>query len=404
MTEPTFEVIRDPLWDNIRLEPEAVACIDTPAVQRLRYVRQLGHAFLVYPGATHSRFEHALGAYHLARRALASLDERGDLAGIDEGERLALRLATLLHDIGHYPFSHALEEAGFPHHEELGVARLGEGALGDALRAIGGDRLVARIGALVRGRSDSPLGGLVSGSIDLDKIDYLSRDARNCGVPYGTLDVDRLLASLVIVRDGAGGEVGVLEKGTSALESLLFAKYQMYRNVYWHHAVRSATCMFKRAVRATVQAGHVDHATLATATDDSLAALLERHDPTGLARALRERRLHKRALDLPATEVPADVPAWLSDDPDRLEAAEDALAASWGLAPGDVLVDYPARSAMLGVDLPLVTRRGTVERLTDEGRAGQLGLPRVADELYRSARRLRIFTKRPMVLEEIPAL
>lgn len=162
--------------------------------------------------------------------------------------------------------------------------------------------------------------------------------------------------------------------------------------------------MFKRAVRATVQAGHVDHATLATATDDSLAALLERHDPTGLARALRERRLHKRALDLPATEVPADVPAWLSDDPDRLEAAEDALAASWGLAPGDVLVDYPARSAMLGVDLPLVTRRGTVERLTDEGRAGQLGLPRVADELYRSARRLRIFTKRPMVLEEIPAL
>ena len=96
-----FEVIRDPLWDNIRLEPAAAAAMDTPAVQRLRYVRQLGHAFLVYPGATHSRFEHALGAYHLTRRALATLEERGDLATVPEEERLAVRLAALLHDIGH---------------------------------------------------------------------------------------------------------------------------------------------------------------------------------------------------------------------------------------------------------------------------------------------------------------
>ena len=117
MASPHFDVIRDPLWDNIRLEPIAVACIDTPAFQRLRYVRQLGHAFLVYPGATHSRFEHALGAYHLARRALAMLEERGELADIGEDEKLAVRLAALLHDLGHYPFSHALEEAGFPHHE-----------------------------------------------------------------------------------------------------------------------------------------------------------------------------------------------------------------------------------------------------------------------------------------------
>src|SRR5512147_2710945 len=119
-----LEVIRDPLWDNIRLDRPAQLVLDTPAVQRLRHVRQLGHAFLVYPGATHSRFEHALGAYHLTRRALSTLDERGDLAGIGEPERLAVRLAALLHDIGHYPFSHALEEAGFTHHEVLGAARL----------------------------------------------------------------------------------------------------------------------------------------------------------------------------------------------------------------------------------------------------------------------------------------
>src|ERR1700687_997445 len=113
-TPLSAEVIRAPLWDNIRLEPAAAAAIDTPTFQRLRYVRQLGHAFLVYPGATQTRFEHGLGAYHLARLALARLHDGGDLDGIEETECLAVRLAALLHDIGHYPFSHALEEAGLP--------------------------------------------------------------------------------------------------------------------------------------------------------------------------------------------------------------------------------------------------------------------------------------------------
>jgi HD superfamily phosphohydrolase len=111
------EVIRDPLWDNITLDATAVRLLDSAAMQRLRYVHQLGHAFLVYPGATHSRFEHALGAYHLTRRALAALDARGELAQVPAADGQAVALAALLHDIGHYPFSHSLEEAGFPSHE-----------------------------------------------------------------------------------------------------------------------------------------------------------------------------------------------------------------------------------------------------------------------------------------------
>src|SRR3954447_5828589 len=121
---PEFEVIRDPLWDNIRLDRGALLALDTAVIQRLRYIRQLGHAFLVYPGATHTRFEHALGAYHLTKRALGSLEERGELTRVPEEDCRAVRLAALLHDIGHYPFSHALEDAGFPHHEELGVRKL----------------------------------------------------------------------------------------------------------------------------------------------------------------------------------------------------------------------------------------------------------------------------------------
>jgi HD superfamily phosphohydrolase len=399
MPRPDPDVIRDPLWDNIRLDPAALAVLDTPPVQRMRYIRQLGHAFLVYPGATHTRFEHALGAYHLTCRALASLADRGELDGIAEEDRLAVRLAALLHDIGHYPFSHALEEAGFPSHEAQGVSLLPRGALGDTLRQVGGETITSRIGELIQGRSASPLQGLISGTLDLDKIDYLSRDARMCGVPYGTVDVDRLLASLMVVDGTTRREMGVHEKGVSALESLLFSKYQMYRNVYWHHAVRSATCMFKRAARQALAAGTLDVSRIASLTDDAFMEILITNDPQGLARAVRERRLYKRLWDVPASDVTGTAADWLDGDPVRLEQAEDQLAAEAGLRPGELLLDFPARPSMLSVDLPLQLRNGSVERLTDAGRAGQLGLPRVADELYRSARRFRVFTAAPAVLE-----
>jgi HD superfamily phosphohydrolase len=390
-----FEIVRDPLWDNIRVDRSVMRLVDSPPVQRLRYVRQLGHAFLVYPGATHSRFEHALGTYHLTKLALAALEERGELDVVPEEGRLAVRLAALLHDIGHYPFSHALEEAGFPSHEKLGVALLGEGELAEEIERFGVAGLGQAIGALIRGRSSSPLAGLISGSLDLDKIEYLNRDAWMCGVPYGAVDVDRLMAALSLVPTATGHEVGVHEKGVSALESLLFAKYQMYRNVYWHHAVRSATCMFKRAVRAAVATGGITQQDIARTNDGGLMERLFPIDPTGLAAAVHGRRLYKRALDIPASDVPAATQDWLWDDPDLLELVENDFAQRAGLGADELLLDFPARPSMLDVDLPLRSRDGAVERLTSEGREGQLGLPRVAEELYQSARRLRVFVARP---------
>ena len=129
-----LEVIRDPLWDNIRLDRPALAALDTPVVQRLRYVRQVGHAFLVYPGATHTRFEHALGAYHLAGRALAMFDERDGASGPHRAGAAVVRCAALLHDIGHYPYSHALEEIGALHHEEVARPLVTTGAVAEVLR------------------------------------------------------------------------------------------------------------------------------------------------------------------------------------------------------------------------------------------------------------------------------
>jgi hypothetical protein len=373
--------------------------VDTPAFQRLRYVRQVGHAFLVYPGATHSRFEHALGTYHLACRALANLRDRGQLDGLGDTDALLIRLAALLHDIGHYPFSHALEEAGFPSHETLGAASLRSGPLAEALAASGIAAGAAAVGAIITGASAHPLAGLVSGSIDLDKIDYLKRDALMCGVPYGEIDVDRLLACLVVVELDGRRRVGVMEKGLAALESLLFAKYQMYRNVYWHHAARAANAMFKRLVAVAVRDGAVTPAGLAAATDDALIHELAARDRTGIARALRERRLHKRALELLPGELAAAVPAWVWEGGERLRAAEDALARRCGLAPGELLIDFPHKTAMLGLDLPIARRDGAVELLTDAGWPGVMDLPRMAEDLVESARRLRVFVARPAAVE-----
>src|SRR5690242_10561919 len=216
----SVEIIRDPLWNNIRLDPLAGELIETPAFQRLRYVRQLGLAFLVYPGATHTRFEHALGTYHLARRSLSLLDDGGGLSGISDDECAIVSAAALLHDVGHYPFSHALEEIGALHHEEVATSLVLSGPVAEMLTSMLGAGAPDRVLALIRGTSDSPLQGLVSGSLDLDKIEYLKRDALMCGVPYGEIDVDRLLNSLVLVDEPAASRrvIGVLEKGLSALE------------------------------------------------------------------------------------------------------------------------------------------------------------------------------------------
>src|SRR5688500_8170699 len=119
-----FDIIRDPLWNNITLDDLALRLVDTRTFQRLRYVRQLGLAYLVYPGATHTRFEHALGTWHLAGRTLALLQARGDLKAGQAREGRIVAVAALLHDIGHYSFSHALEVIGAPHDEDVARSRL----------------------------------------------------------------------------------------------------------------------------------------------------------------------------------------------------------------------------------------------------------------------------------------
>ena len=408
-------VIRDPVWNNIWIDETALRLIDTPAFQRLRRVRQLGLAYLVYPGAVHTRFDHALGVYHLTGRALGRLEFAGELADLPERDTTILRLAGLLHDIGHYPFSHTLEELEtnlVPYdHEQAAGQFLADPEVAASFEALGAGA-IEEIHELILGRSANPLQGLVSGSLDLDKIEYLTRDAQFCGVPYGDIDVDRLLDSLRLLRDPNNGrmEVGVAAQGVSALESLLFAKYQMFRNVYWHHAVRAASVLFQRLVRDALTDGwassehivgtgdeeslSVFEALAADSNVDSARRARERYIPD-----LRNRRLPKRAaqwlgdaLTSALTELQREVAPWFHKRPDLRVALEDYLAAEEGLEPGSLFIDYPAKAGMLELDILMLSHDESVERLTAAGRAGLIDLPRLGRDLYHAARVLRVFT------------
>ena len=172
-----------PALDNIRAmtSPVPTQTLPTPALRssvgsRTSSIRRDATA------------EHALGAYHLARRTLALLAERGELERVEESETAIITAAALLHDIGHYPFSHALEEIGALDHEEVAHELIFRGPVAEVLTDALGKDVPTRIHALIRGQSTSPLQGLISGSLDLDKIEYLKRDALMCGVPYGEID------------------------------------------------------------------------------------------------------------------------------------------------------------------------------------------------------------------------
>ncbi len=411
------KTIRDPLWNTIHLDATAVRIVDTPEFQRLRYIRQLGLAHLVYPGATHTRFDHALGVYHLTSVALRHLRDRGGVAPEAwEGEEL-VPYAGLLHDIGHYAFSHALEELEAEHvpvhHEEVSQRFFASQTLRDALAPLG---LSApdRIHEIISGESGLPLRGLVSGSLDLDKMEYLRRDARFCGVPYGEVDVSRLLQGLALLEDPETGafEVGVHEKAIAALESLLFAKYQMFRNVYWHHGVRAATGLYKRIVEESVRAGLLHPEELIGPTDEELLHEIGRraHEDDGeIAEriatrwlpALRHRRLPKRALELTAADLAGrQVEDWAVGDSPWKRVVEDDLAAELGLESGEVVIDFPAKPEMFQLDVLVERRGGEISRLGLAGLPGLLDLPRLAQQLYATARVLRVFT---FERREVPA-
>jgi len=226
---PAMKAIKDSVHDYVTLDPVAADLIDTPAFQRLRHVKQLSTVRLVFPSANHTRFEHSLGVYHLADQALEHLAVDGDTAA-------HVRAAAMIHDAGHGPYGHQTErlirrETGRDH-DEL------EWLLTDSDREVcqvleRHDLDPERVATLVAG--EGGVGKLVSGELDVDRMDYLVRDAHHTGVPYGTVDHGRLVRELRL--DEAGGEAQLVlgEGNVATAESLLVARSLMNAIVYRHH-------------------------------------------------------------------------------------------------------------------------------------------------------------------------
>ncbi len=246
-------LVRIPDQVDVPLTPRVRQVIDTAEFRRLARISQLGLVSLVYPAAHHTRFEHSLGVYRMALLYLKQLAGDARFAkAISEHDALVLIAAALLHDLGHWPFCHAIEDMqlpGVPEHEMFANSFLLEGEIADTLRSDWGIRpreVVALLSEEPRGVRSHILHSMLSGPIDVDKMDYLVRDSLHAGVPYGRhFDQGRLIGSLCL--NEAGDRLAISDKGRTAAEMMVFARYVMFSEVYWHHAVRSATAMLQRA-------------------------------------------------------------------------------------------------------------------------------------------------------------
>ena len=381
--DSTRDLIRIPDEQNVPLTPRVRRIIDTAAFQRLRRVSQLGLVAHVYPGATHSRFEHALGVYHNALRYLQQLwrDPRfGEIVSEEDATRLVA--AALLHDIGHWPFCHPIEDLGLP-----GLTRHEEAArqivLGDEIGPLLADDWnldPQSVVAILEGRDDDAIGpagrlmqSILSGPIDIDKMDYLERDSRHAGVPYGrNFDKQRLIQSLTL--DQAGTGLAITAKGRTAAELMVFARYVMFSEVYWHHAVRSATAMLTRAFLELHPSLAGD---LLAMGDADLIAAMRDAAGDGPIRPLVEgslgggRRLYKRLFEFSReddehlydrlTRLPAHD---LADLGRRL--GEIVGDASGGRDPLAVILDVPSPHREIEFDIEVHdTKAGRVRSLRD---------------------------------------
>jgi HD superfamily phosphohydrolase len=246
-------LVRIPPELDVPLTARVRRLIDTAAFRRLAHISQLGLVSLVYPAALHTRFEHALGVYRLALVYLKQLchDERFTAAVSTTDAELFI-VAALLHDIGHWPFCHPIEDIRLPDvfsHERFAESFLATGEIADALDEdwrIDPADVLALLSDEPRDTKGRILASLLSGPIDVDKTDYLMRDSLHAGVPYGrNFDQGRLIGSLCL--NEAGDALAISEKGKTAAEMLVFARYVMFSEVYWHHGVRAATAMLQRA-------------------------------------------------------------------------------------------------------------------------------------------------------------
>ena len=321
MTLKTPFEIRDPVHGLIRLTEQEKRIIDTRAFQRLRRIRQLAMADLVYPGALHTRFEHSLGVLHVTQLILRSIENSERVS--DNNDVRVIRLAALLHDVGHGPFSHVSEELLDRHynrsqgvvppkeriHEKLTLDVIRWSDIAGCLDSGQMEKVIEIIGS---SGLDDYRRHIISSSIDADKMDYLLRDSYYTGVKYGTFDLDKVIEELGIYRPrDSGGETFLVinEHGRFALEQMFVAKYHMTQQVYSHRVRTITDAMIVRALELAIEGGNEEIALLYSydGTEEFVRGFLKYDDRTvfeavmdgsedrskSVIRCLAERRLFK---------------------------------------------------------------------------------------------------------------
>ncbi len=328
-----MKIIRDPVHGDVEVSADLLPVLDSPAVQRLRMIRQLGFSFLVYPGAHHTRFEHSLGTMYLAAMMARQLS-------LSPRDTLLVTVSALLHDIGHGPFSHSSEpvlaEVAGITHQEIGPAVRDDPVLPSVLTRMGIDP--EEVCRLVTG--GHPLSGILIGDLDVDRMDYLLRDAHYTGAPYGTVDAYRLIRNTLATEEG----LAIRESGINAAESLLIARTLMRPAVYFHHVSRIAEAMFLLAFREHIRGLPHEEVLSLLRSDDGACIEELRASPSPVTRELtnriRERRLYKRALYAGRDQVNASaLQACTGFIRERQVAA--GIATAVGIPTHEVLVDIP---------------------------------------------------------------
>lgn len=321
--------IRDPMRDEyISISDEFLPIVDSEELQRLRNIQQLGFSSLVYPGATHTRFSHTLGVFWMTKQFIDSLD----LEGTDTSRQL--KLAALLHDTGHGPYSHVIETVeGIRDHEERSL----EAVENMANRGLINESDVIPIQEFILGERDP---GIVSGSIDSDRMDYLSRDAHYTGISHGLIDSETIIEGATLQDD----KIVFKEMAIQAIESLLISRKNMHGSVYQHPTVRSAEKMLSECVERSEE---ITQDTIQSHDDKTLHYILKTSDDPivrDLYDKITNRELYKPAFSLRKMHNinpdSVDKQAFEADLREEVSAAPHELFIDWYTSkPHDLSID-----------------------------------------------------------------
>ena len=332
-------MIRDEVHGTIEFSELEGRVIDSSCFQRLRRIKQMSITNLVYPCANHTRFEHSLGTAHLS----GVIAER---VGLEEEDRAKVRLYGLLHDIGHGAFSHEGEDVIAEYtggHEAVGRRRICKGEIADIISENYHPKEIADI-------ENSAYGSIITSDLGSDRMDYLKRDALNTGVAYGIIDIDRIVHTLTMEKEG----LCITKGGLEAAEYLLIARFMMFSAVYLHKTVRIATAMLYRAMEGAIEDGVVMPKDFSEMDDDAaFTIMLKSKKGKPFADALLQRRLYKEVISL-------------SKEGWSIKKADDQSRKFSQKLGHDIIIDYP-RGFFKPISLKVKTDEG-IRQITSMSR------------------------------------